>query len=234
MRRKLAPVLLGLIGLVLFFVLLYYFTRLVEPASLVQNLLVTNVTDHQTTLSWTTQKPTKGLVVVSEDGKFPILPMFAQKTYQDDGEKNSRRQGFYTTHHITVGELQPQKTYQYLIYQGWKKAYRGSFVTGPTLNSISAPNPVYGKVLDSDKKTGVAGAIIYFQATASAMLSTLTNAEGGWSVDLGNLRTQDLEMSYQLSTKSAEMVVVETGVRGKFKATTVFGKDKPWPDIILK
>lgn len=225
------------LSLIFFFAIFYYLTRLIEPTSPIQNLFVTNISDQQVSLTWITQKPTKGEVVISEDGKFPLLPILGKKTYKDDGEKNLNRTGFYTTHQITINELTPNKTYQYLIYQGWKKVYQGSFKTAPTLSSLSAPNPVYGRVLSSDKKSPAVGAIVYLQAktgkNSSALLSTLTNIEGRWSVDLGNLRTKDLKLNFKVSSSSAEQVVVESGTKGKFKATTAFGKDKPWPDIIL-
>lgn len=236
--RLLPKILYIVAGLAIIILLLFYSLKLIEPSSNPQNIMVTNLTEHQATVSWTTAKPTKGLIVISEDGKFPLLPNFAKKTYKDDGEKNLKRQRFYTTHHITIGDLAPDKTYQYLIYQGWKKKVRGSFTTGPVLTSLAPPSPVYGKVLSADRKTPLIGAIIYFQTDTgkekSALLSTLSNSEGRWSLDLGNLRSKNLKSSVNLASKSAELVVVEAGSHGKGRAVTLLGKDKPWPDIILK
>lgn len=224
-------------GILLFIALFLYILKLIEPSSPPQNILVTNLSDHQATISWTTLKATKGVIVIAEDGKFPVLPVFARKIYKDDGEKNLARERFYTTHHVTIEGLSPRKTYQYLIYQGWKRMTRGSFATGPILPSINNPNPVYGKVLSSEKSPLI-GAIIYFQVQTgkdkSALLSTMTNSAGRWSLDLGNLRTKDLKRSYKIATKSAEMVMVEAANKGKGRAFTNLGKDKPWPDIIIK
>lgn len=235
--RRLKHLFLILIIVLLIIALMLYVLKLIEPASAPQNILVSNVTDRQATVSWTTAKPTRGLLVVSEDGNFPLLPTFAKKTYKDDGEKKTGRERFYTTHHATISDLAPNKTYQYLIYQGWKKMIQGKFTTGSTLASISVPNPVYGRVLSSDKKPMV-GAIVYFQADTdkekSALLSTLTNIEGRWNLDLGNLRTKNLKFSFKIASKSAEAVVVEGANKGKGKAFTSSDKDKPWPDIILK
>lgn len=236
LRRLKRPFfILIIVFLIVAFIL--YVLKLIEPASAPQNILVSNISDRQATVSWTTTKATRGLLVVSEDGKFPILPIFAKKTYRDDGEKKTRRERFYTTHHVTIRELAPNKTYQYLIYQGWKKMIQGEFITGPTLASISTPNPVYGRVLSLDKKPLV-GAIVYFQVETdkekSAVLSTLTNIEGRWNLDLGNLRTRDLKLNYKIASSSVEMVLVEGANKGRGKAFTRAGKDKPWPDIILK
>lgn len=217
--------------------LLAYALKLIEPSSEPQNILVSNITDQQVTVSWTTAKATRGLIVISENGQFPILPTFAKEVFKDDGEKKLARQRFYTTHHITIGNLTPNKTYQYLIYQGWKKIIQGQFTTGPTLSGISAPNPVYGRII-SARKTPLVGALVYLQAETnekkSALLSTLTNSEGRWNLDLGNLRTKDLKFTYKISSNSAEMILVEGANKGRGKAFTTSGKDQPWPDIIIK
>lgn len=220
------------VGLIIIIGLLLYGLKLIEPFSPPQNIIFSNITDHQATISWTTAKATKGAILVSKNGKFPILPLFTT-VYKDDGEKNLNRMRFYTTHKVTMDNLNPKTNYKFRIYQGWKKVYEGSFNTGPTLQSISTPNPVYGKIVGADKKTPVVGALVYLQASSSAVLSTLTNTQGGWSVDLGNLRTKDLKMIYPVASGSGEFLVVETG-KGRFKAETLVGQDKPWPDIILK
>lgn len=218
-------------GFIIFLLLLFYLLKLIEPTSAVQNLFLSNITDQRVSISWITDKATKGVVILSEDNDFPLLPIFAKEIHKDDGEKSLKRQRFYTTHHVTTGSLAPSKTYYFRIYQGWKKVFQGSFTTNFTPASLPFPEPVYGRVLHADKKTPVVGALVYLQvenqASRSALLSTLTNSEGRWSLDLGSLKEF-------ISSSSAEKVVVETGGKGKFKATTIFGQDKPWPDIILK
>ncbi|MBI2329897.1 fibronectin type III domain-containing protein [Candidatus Daviesbacteria bacterium] len=221
--------------------LLYYILKLIEPSSSPQNVLISNVTDHQATVTWTTQKPTKGALLVSDNGKFPILPIFT-KIFRDDGEKLLGKMNFYPTHKVTVDNLDPNKTYQFRIYQGWKKKYQGSFTTGPVLQSINTPNPVYGRVLSSDKKP-IVGALVYLQvineasqsakATRSSLLSTLTNKEGRWSMDLANLRSFDLTDTYPVGNNTTEEIIVDTG-RSRVKAQTTTKQDNPWPDIILK
>lgn len=43
---------------------------LIEPTAPVENVMVTNITDHQATISWTTPKPTHAGLIISETGKF--------------------------------------------------------------------------------------------------------------------------------------------------------------------
>lgn len=217
--------------------LLIYSTWLVEPSSPSLNINFSNITDHQVSISWVTNIPTKGTIIVSSDSKFPILPIFAKDIQKDDGEKNTEKIGYYITHHITIGNLSPQKNYQFRIYQGQKKVYEGQFITAPTLASLTSPNPVYGRVIKSDK-TPVAGTLIFLRAgkdaSPSSQLSTLTNAKGGWSLDLANLRLKDLKNVFKVDSKTKEELVVVNGNKGSFKAETTYGSDKPWPDIILK
>lgn len=227
------------IGILAFLVLgwlatLFFF--LIEPTSPIENVMVTNVTDHQVSISWTTSRPTRGALVVSGNGKFPLLPFFIKDMKRDDTDKGFQRMGFYHTHQVTVDGLKSKSGYQYIIYQGWKKVYRANFMTGSTLNSLPNPNPVYGQVLQADKKTLAQGVLIYLQAkresTPSAYLSTITNREGRWSLDLGNLRTSNFTKGFSLDSKINEVITVQTG-KDKYTAGTKFGQDQPWPDIIL-
>ena len=217
--------------------LLVYLTWLIEPSYQPQRLVLSNITDHQATVSWVTSIPTKGSIVLSTDSKFPLLPLFAKKIYKDDGEKNTKKVGHYTTHRVIVGDLSSQTKYQFRIYQGQKKVFQGEFTTASTLTSLNTPNPVYGRVLDADKKSPIIGAIVYLRvrnsASDSATLSTITNSQGGWSIDLANLRTRDLNSTFKLTRDSKEYIIAEAASKGSVLVETTPGKDKPWPDIIL-
>lgn len=236
-RKVLIPF-LGLVGvLFLLWSIGSFLPLLIEPTSLPQNALISNVTDSQTTVSWTTKIATRGRVVVSASDKFSFLSAVSGKHYIDDGDRNLGRQNFYTTHHVTVAGLSQNKTYRMRIYQGLRNVYQGSFVTGPILAAPTSPSPVYGRVVDGDKKP-VTGAVVYLRAASggekSAPLSTLTNLEGRWTIELANLRKSDLTSSYKLTSGATEEAVVEAGLRGRVRANSIPGQDKPWPDIILR
>lgn len=226
-------ILLGLIFLSYFIFLAFY---LIEPKSAPQNVFVSNLTDAQATVSYTTKIPIRSYILVSKNGKFPLLPIFT-KPILDDGEKNLGKNGFYATHHITISNLDPQITYKFRIYQKLKAIYEGEFKTASISESPASPSPVYGKVFTSDKKP-IVGAIVYFRAenksNKSNLLSTLTNVNGGWSIDLANLKTADYTKQFVLTDKTIETIVVEAADNGSGKASTTVGKDKPWPDILLK
>ncbi|MDO8452882.1 MAG: fibronectin type III domain-containing protein [bacterium] len=223
-QRIWKPVVGLLVAGFLIFGVLPLLIYLFEPSSPPLNIFLTNVSDKQATVSWTTLKPTKGAISIGK-----IL-------YKDDGDKNLARQGFYTTHHVTLNNLQPSRIYQYVIKQGRHKQPGGRVQTGQVLESLQNPNPVYGKALTTDKKPLV-GAIVYFRISngqsQSSLLSTLTNLEGGWTIDLANLRTKDLAKPFVVANSSLEEVVIEAGSKGNGKATTTPDKDTPWPDVTL-
>lgn len=236
-RKSPRRIILGLIisGFIILSLPLFFF--FVEPSSPPQNILISNITNRQATVSWTTSKPTRSVILVSADNKFPLSPLFEKRIYKDDGEKQLKDSNFYNTHHVTVGGLSSNKTFYLRIYQGLKKAYEGQFKTGPDLTGLVGPDPVYGRVLLADKKSPSVGSVVYLYIKNpkgnSSVLSTLTNSGGRWSLDLANLRSSNLKTNYKTGTSSAEILLVETG-RGKFKAETEVGKDKPWQDVIVQ
>lgn len=209
-----------------------------EPASKPVNVLISNLTDRQVTVSWTTEKSTKGTILISENNQFPAVLAFAKKAEKYNEEKESLRPGSYTAHSVTLTDLKPNTTYDYRIYQGFKAAYQDSFQTGPTLDTILTPNPVYGKIKEVGKNP-VVGAIIYLQlfspeGTKSAFLSTLSNQQGGWSIDLANARDINLQKSFLLDAKTREEIIVERGIGERIKESTSSGHDQPWPDVIFR
>lgn len=217
--------------------MLLYVLKLIEPVSLPQNIYFSNITDHQVTITWTTAKPTRAKIFVSKDGKFPLLPFLSKDLYKDDGEKLLAKNSFYTVHKITVGNLEPGKRYLFRIYYDWKRVYEDSFQTGPSLSSITAPSPVYGRIVKADGKSPLAGVLILLQAAtgknSSSFLSTLTNKKGRWSLDLGNLRNKDLTTSFKIASSSAEQLIIQTSQKS-LKAQTKAGEDKPWPEVVFK
>lgn len=208
----------------------------IEPASKPVNVLISNLTDRQATVSWTSDKATRGSILISDNNQFPPVIIFAKKA--DKYEESTAQQGFYMVHSINLTDLKPNTNYNYRIYQGFKAAYQDSFQTGLTLDTILTPNPVYGKIKEAGKNP-VVGAIVSLQlvsleGTRSAILSTLSNQQGGWSIDLANARSTDLQKSFLLDKKTREEIIVERGIGEKVKESTSSGYDQPWPDVILK
>lgn len=235
-KNFLLKVILAVVGIcILGFFILVVLIYLTEPTASAKNIFITNLTDKKATVSWTTEIPTRGTLLISEKNRFSPIPLFGGKLYKDDGEKRTSKVAHYTTHHVTATSLQPGKRYYYRIYQGWKGQTTGEFVTLTPSKSITTPNPIYGRVLTADKKYPVVGALIYYQAqkgaSQSAVLSTLTNLDGGWTLDVSSLKTRDYKADFRLTKGITETVIVDTGV-GRVKSVINSGKNRPWVDIL--
>lgn len=174
---------------------------------------IANVTDSSLAISWVTDKPTQGGIVLSTQ-QSPIL----------------RRLGFFacsflsfkcwafgdeianpgTTHLVFLKNLTPQKPYYYRIFSGgrlWKFDKEGkilpSLETAPILENLSLPNPFFSRIYKADGKTPLAGALVYISLIDSKSrdiiksqpLTTYTDQKGVWLTDLGNLRSFDLKQT---------------------------------------
>lgn len=214
-----------LIVLSVLIILIPVISFFLEPTSPPQNILISNITDHQATISWITEKPTKGKILLNKN------------FWLDDWDKINKNEHLYTSHHVTVKNLEADKVYQFKIYQGLRGKVEGKFKTTKSLDTLSYPNSVYGKVILENEKPAV-GVIVYLRLVTptekSAVLSTLTNKEGRWSLDLANIRSEGKLAPMNIPLKSTEQIIVEGGVQGRVKAQTEYGKDKPWPTVILK
>ncbi|RJP47576.1 MAG: hypothetical protein C4584_00290 [Armatimonadetes bacterium] len=245
---------LAIISVLVLLLGVYLLSIFTEPVSTPQDVSITNISDRQATISYTTKNGTRDKIFVSDTKTFPRLLAFSDDYLVDDRDLNKKNMSYYVLHNITVGNLAPGKLYRYKVYQGVREVYNGAFSTANTLDSIAFPSPVYGRVVANDGITPIEGAIVYFQAInrvvggkdssrsavvgsgedeRSSVLSTITNNEGRWSVDMGNLKTQDLRDSFIVGKGAVEKVVVNVGGE-KFSAETVPGQDKPWPDIIVQ
>lgn len=204
------------------------------------DIVVSNISDHQLSISWITQQPTTGEIVISPDGKYPLFPELTQQVYKDDGDIHLPTLGYYLTHQVTLTNLAPATKYYFRIYQGRKKVYAGSFMTAPTLSSIQSPNPIYGRVVLANKKSPVVGALVYLEVSAtdsakkSTVLSALTNSQGRWSLDLANLRSSDLKSPLSIDKNIVETLIINDGKHTRVRATSDINHDQPWPTIILK
>lgn len=224
-----------MLGALLFlYVLIWGLSIFLEPQSPVKSLYISNLTDHQVSLSWLTEKPVKGTIAVSKD-KLPLIPLFTKKIYKDDSDNGRKNQGRYTTHHVTVTDLEPNTQYNFKIFEGIRGVHQVKVSNPGAVGTFLIPYPIYGRVLTKDQKPAT-GALVYLTVYSndkrSNLLSTLTNPDGRWSLDLANLRTNDLKNSFSAGKNMTENLLIVTKDT-TVKTATQSGKDKPWPDVIL-
>jgi hypothetical protein len=126
--------------------------------------------------------------------------------------------GKYYTHHITVQNLDAEKEYFFRVGDGivsYGKSYGGTFAerempaisefkskTLPVITKVETPNPAYGTSYNvyyredgtmGDKKNF--DSIIFLKTFKDGMeyitMSSVTNSDGGWTIDLANVRDSD-------------------------------------------
>jgi len=167
---------------------------------------IANITDSSLSISWITDKPTNGGVVLSSQPNrfWRTLEFFACqyllrcRVFGDEIVNPS------VSHFVVLKNLKPETAYYYRIYSAgklWKKDKEGRILpkikTSGVLETLSLPNPIYSQVLEVDGKRPIAGALVHIslvegkdRIVKSKPLITYTDSKGIWLADLGNLRDE--------------------------------------------
>lgn len=234
------------------------------------NVEVTNLTNGAATITWETNIPSKAVVTYGKDNTFsPIFPFIFKSVEYDDrfteftdlNVEKVREGGLgeTLTHHVTIEGLDPEEVYYFRIGNGFVRSFvessegyvLGEIVTGPVLNQVVTPDPVYGSIID-EEGNGVPDAIVKLtlvrrDEVLSKTLSTYTNESGGFSLDVANARYlfSDIQ-TYDEKTVSEEDVfndifILEEGIRveaGANYETKYFkidpDQDQPTNNLVIK
>lgn len=230
-KRSLPPVFVVIIVFVVLLTLVLLFL-FIQPAVKNEKVFVSNISEKQATLSWVTKTPAAEWVLVTEqDNRFA-------RVFKDDKETFFLPVKASNLHYVTFANLDPNKTYKYKIYQNLKEVSSGTFATAPQSAGAKTIKIVSGQVLSADQKTPASGVIVYLQllegAQQSTLLSTVTDQQGKWQANILGAQTADLKNDFKIASKSAGLVVVESG-SGRFSTRfAVSNNTKSVPDIILK
>lgn len=213
MNKNLVRVLLVvfILGLVAFAG--YLFVNFNDDGGKILSVRVTNVTSNAATISWVTERPFAGKVYYSEDNNwFPIFEPNKDKAYEDrDTEINTEgrlvlkdnKQTERYSHHVTIRNLDPNKTYYFRIAGKLHKTFTFDPVSFNTLGvteEINTPDPIYGKVKNYTvgEKDPVDGIVYYRIVSAesedgpkSAWYSSPISTSSSWTGDLSQLYTED-------------------------------------------
>jgi len=145
-----------------------------------------NPTSASFTVSWITNGNANGLVHYSLN---PDLTDF-MTAYDDRGVSH-----LDDTHHVSIGDLNPETTYYYEIVSGGTiDNNSGLYYSFSTMKIPSEPPPTcpaYGWVYLEDGVTPAEGAIVYLEIShygeSSYWISGLVNSIGIWVLNLGDL-----------------------------------------------
>lgn len=256
-KKKIFTILAAVLATTFLTGLIYQYR--IESTSPPENVRISNVTDQSLTISWTTKNPCFGFVFYSQ-AKLPFVlltripfltsSLVAYLRFPYPKIAADDHLAFTTPHHVTLKNLKPETSYYYLISTGLhlyrqqmtssieknKTQALPNIKTGPILTELTQPEPVYGKViLEKDLKTPVVNALVYLQTDQSGLISTVTNNNGKYVLDLGNLRTADLNQPLSFFDQKTELnIFVNAGRLGAGQIAVDPSLSKPIPKILVK
>lgn len=228
------PTLIGLLLLaVLISSIIYVTNALLSPSKASEsqqpdNVEVTNISDVTYTISWTTQLPSSGAVLVNTSGR-------PNRIYYDERDTNGKL-ATYTTHSVTVRDAVSSSDYNLtLLSNGKEYLTNGNAYTVHTASS-SPPNenglaPAYGSVHAPDDSPAD-GALVYLTVEGGQKLSTLTKSSGTWLIALNQVRTADLTSYLPTIDRMGETITVRQNEL-ETSAITDSLNDSPVPEMIL-
>ncbi len=189
---------------------------------------MSNVSDSTFTVSWTTQLPTTGTILVSAPGK-------SNQIYYDDRD-SSGKLNTYTTHSVTVRDAKPETNYSITLlsnskyYDNKGRAYSLQTAQALPPNTIGL-EPAYGTVHTTTDRPED-GALVYLTIDGSQELSTLTKSSGLWLIPLNQIRTADVTSYLPTVDRMTEHIIVEAeGLESSAVTDTL--NDSPVPEMQL-
>lgn len=157
-----------------------------------------------------------------------------------------------TTHHVSIFNLKPETAYYFKIKSGpylyglnitGERWVRGGAVkrrnTKIAFELSGNPHPIYGYVKDQNGNQAE-GALVYIRLkkddseTKSKVLSTVTKASGGWTVDLKNSRTiGQKDRFFDFDNNDRVLIEVQAAQKGTTSADFAVSECSPASDVIL-
>ena len=231
-KKNTIPTLLGVIILVLGTVAGVFLIRNTsifkigaDASAAAKNIRVSNISDSNATITWTTDKPTAGFIVWGT----------SQGSLTKTENENTSGQKYYN-HSINLSGLSPSTKYFYKINSEGSTFDNGGipwqFTTGSTLSSSKDSMLVSGTVINA---SGVPEkrALIYADL-GGYLLSTLTSDTGNFVFQIASARTADLSNYITLDpAQTLIQISVQAPPDGIASAQVFPQSGNPVPPIII-
>lgn len=187
-----------------------------------QDVRISNVTDDSFTVSWFTEKDTVGFV---SWGKSASLGELAR---QIEGSPKK-------IHSVTLENLSSGSNYYFVINSAGadfdNNGVPWSVSTGPALGSPPGTQLASGAVLKTDG-TPAGNVLVYINSGTLAQMSTVTSANGTWTIPLSQARTKTQSAYASFEQNSVlDIFVQAAGVTSAAQVTALSAN--PVPNIIL-
>lgn len=186
-----------------------------------KNVRITNITDSSFSVSWTTEKQTSGFVEYKKAGETNRV---ATDQIQND-----------FTHFVTIENLDPLTQYTFSIGSEdqtfdnsgtpWK------LKTGTKLTTDESIF-VTGKIVDQSGNP-LAHALVYLTSQSSSTISTFSSENGGWILNLSNLRNNSLSSSLSTTPDSVLEISVQKEPLEPATATVLVQNSNPIPTMTI-
>lgn len=191
-----------------------YFTQ-ASPLKTPKEIKLTNASENSLTVSWLTDDLTKGFVFYSLSDKF------IQKTLALDdrpGQPSSK------IHSVTLKNLQPGKTYYYIVgsdentFDNNGLPYQFPLPAIPPLTPLP-PFAIKGKIVKNSQPAK--DILVYFSFQNSNPISTLTDINGNYLLNLNNTRSKDLNITYPLQKNEKGYLLIVDGTNSLIKPVII-------------
>jgi hypothetical protein len=152
-----------------------------EPATRIDNVLAANHSSSSVTISWLTDAHANGSI---NYGATPTLGL----TKCEDGAGRE-------VHLVVLDNLVENAKYYFEIVSGGiADNNHGNYYSFTTTKSRpGVPAAIYGRVIDRDTDEGIGGVLVFgalrHGETSSHPFAALTNSDGLWILNLGNLKS---------------------------------------------
>ncbi len=193
-----------------------------------KQLLVTNISDSAFTVSWTTEIPTTGTLLVSTKGK-------SNKVYFDDRDTTGKL-GTYNTHNISVRDAVADSEYLATPLVNGKphilinKPIPVHVPSALPLNT-GGLEPAYGTIVNEDG-TPASDTLVYLTIEGGQELSALSKPSGSWIIPLNQVRTADLTSYLPVIERMNESIQMY-GSSTQSRISTDSLNDSPVPEVTL-
>ncbi len=182
------------------------FTPRATPQTTPQNIKVTNVNDTGFTVSFLTDEATSGFI------KYGEIATELKLQASDDRDQLSGSVGQYSTHHISVKNVDPDKDYYFTLGTASVSKHDNNGApftvkTAKRARATTAAKTVYGNIMAASGSPAE-GAVVYLTIPEVGELSTLVRSSGSWAIPLSNARKRDsLEPVDVSSTETLNLFV---------------------------
>lgn len=216
MIAGMAAIFVGLTGLL--FVIRTPINYLVKasPQEPPRQVKLTNISENSVAVSWLTENPTKAFLQISESNS-----LSNKQVVLDDRSSQPTSK----VHHLTLRYLTPGKTYYFLIGSGEEtydnngSPYQFTAPATPQTTPLP-PFVIKGKILGPDSLPAKE-VLVYFSFANSTPISTLTDQNGNYLLNLNNCRKTDWSVAYPVQPKEKGYLLVYDGGSSLLKPVVI-------------